>query len=164
MQTTIGSALSSALGCYCKWPNDLINESGVKLGGVLVESSTSESVVRVGVGVNRESAVVDGTEVSGWLDCSPEMELMDIFSLIEATLASLFDSHSKIPATTESELVEVSWNGLANTLSRGVFIRTDDNESRVVCLDESGRLEIEGSGQVSITGEVGSIDWVFPSN
>ena len=164
LQTTIGSALSSALGCYCKWPNDLINESGVKLGGVLVESSTSESVVRVGVGINRESAVVDGTEVSGWLDCSPEMELMDIFSLIDATLASLFDSHSKIPATTESELVGVSWNGLANTLSRGVFIRTDDNETRVVGLDESGRLEIEGSGQVSITGEVGSIDWVFPSN
>jgi len=163
LQTSIGSALSSALGCYCKWPNDLIDQHGKKLGGVLVESSTSESAVRVGVGINREATVVDGTEVSGWLEHSSEMELMEAFALVDATLASLFESHSNASQVTESDLIEISWRGLANSLSRGIIIWPEDGSFRVVGLDRDGSLELESRGEVSITDDVGGLDWIIPS-
>ena len=162
LQTSIGSALSTALGCNCKWPNDLIDEHGIKLGGVLVESSTSESAVRIGVGINRDSTVVDGTEVSGWLEHSSEIELMGVFALVDATVASLFESRPNAPPMTESELVEISWKGLANYLSKGVFIESDVGNCRVVGLGVDGRLEIEASGEVSTTDDVGSLDWTIP--
>ena len=147
-----------------KWPNDLITESGIKLGGVLVESSTSESAVRVGVGINRESAVVEGTEVSGWSQQSPEMELMEVFTLVDTTLASLFESRPYIPAVTKLELAEVSWKGLANSLSRGVFIESEGGISRVIGLDGGGRLEIETMGEVGISDDVESVDWIILSD
>ncbi len=162
LQTSIGSALSSALGCYCKWPNDLIDQHGNKLGGILVESSTSETAVRVGVGINRESAVFDETEVSGWLEYSSEMELMEVFALVDATLASLFESHPNSSPVTESSLIEISWKGLANSLSRGVIIESEDESFRVVGLDRHGSLELESRGEVSITYDVGSLDWIIP--
>ena len=164
LQTSIGAALSTALGCNCKWPKDLITESGIKLGGVLVESSTSESAVRVGVGINRESAVVEGTEVSGWSQQSPEMELMEVFTLVDTTLASLFESLPNIPAVTKLELAEISWKGLANSLSRGVFIESEGGISRVIGLDGGGRLEIETMGEVGISDDVESVDWIILSD
>ena len=164
LQTSIGSALSSALGCNCKWPNDLIDERGIKLGGVLIESSTSESAVRIGVGINRDSTVVDGTEVSGWLEHSSEIELMDVFVLVDAAIASLFESHPNSSPMVESELLEISWKGLANYLSRGVFIECDVGSCRVVGLSVDGRLELEASGEVRTTDDVGSLDWTISSD
>ena len=159
LQTSIGAAISSALGCYCKWPNDLINPHGVKLGGVLIESSTSESVLRVGVGINRDSALLGNTEIAGWLEYLPEMELMDVFSLVDASMASLLESKQNIPEVSESDIVEISWNGLANILSQGARIRLGDTLHRIVGMHTNGRLEIEESGYVGITDEVGRLEW-----
>ncbi len=159
LQTSIGAAISSALGCYCKWPNDLINPHGVKLGGVLIESSTSESVLRVGVGINRDSALLGDREIAGWLEYLPEMELMDVFSLVDASMASLLESKQNIPEVSESNIVEISWNGLANILSQGARIRLGDTLHRIVGMHTNGRLEIEESGYVGITDEVGRLEW-----
>ena len=164
LQTSIGAILSSSLGCYCKWPNDLIDEKGNKMGGVLVESSTSESAIRVGVGINRDSAVEDGLEVSGWSKYLPEMELMDVFALVDAILASVFESNPRIPSINESELLEISWKGLATLLSQGTCIQSDEKNLRVIGIDDEGRLEIEVSGRVEVTDDVGSVEWFIPSS
>ena len=163
LQTSIGSVLSSALGCQCKWPNDLIDESGVKLGGILVESSTSESAVRVGIGINRDSTIVNGASVSGWKEVTGEISLMEVFAIIDSALASLFEKPSGVSRISTEELVEISWRGLANSLSRGVLIDVENGNSRVVGIDKGGRLEIESSGVARITDEVGRLDWVIPS-
>ena len=164
IQTSIGSVLSSALGCQCKWPNDLIDESGVKLGGILVESSTSESAVRVGVGINRDSTIVDGASVSGWKEVTGKISLMEVFALLDSALASLFERPPGVPRISTEELVEISWRGLANSLSRGVLIDVENGNTRVVGLDSGGRLEIENSGVERITDEVGRLDWFILSD
>ena len=91
------------------------------------------------------------------------MELMEVFTLVDTTLASLFESLPNIPAVTKLELAEISWKGLANSLSRGVFIEAEGRISRVIGLDGEGRLEIETMGQVSISDDVESIDWIILS-
>ena len=161
LQTSIGAAISAAIGCECKWPNDLITEGGVKLGGILIESSTSESILRVGVGVNRDSAAIEEIMVAGWLEFLPEMELMDIFALLDASIASLLESKEDIPEVSESDIVGLSWKGLANSLSKGTRISLGGTLPRIVGMDNSGRLEIEESGNFSIIDEVGRLEWEF---
>jgi len=163
LQTSIGSSVSSALGCHCKWPNDLIDEDGSKLGGILVEGSTSESAIRVGIGINRDSSMFDGINVAGWIDTFGDYDLMEIFKLVDSTLASLFEQHEKVPSMRMDELMRISWRGLANSLSRGVFIDSEDGGLRVVGIDSAGRLEIEKSGEVSINDEIESVDWIIPT-
>ncbi|MED5452265.1 MAG: hypothetical protein VX493_02960, partial [Candidatus Thermoplasmatota archaeon] len=133
----------------------------VKLGGILIESSTSESILRVGVGVNRDSAAIEEIMVAGWLEFLPEMELMDIFALLDASIASLLESKEDIPGVSESDIVGLSWKGLANSLSRGTRIRLGETLPRIVGMDNSGRLEIEESGNFSIIDEVGRLEWEF---
>lgn len=164
LQTSIGSVVSAALGCHCKWPNDLITEDGSKLGGILVEGSTSESAIRVGIGINRDSSKIDGITVAGWRETFEEYDLMGIFKLVDSSLASLFEQHEKVPSMRMDELVRISWRGLANSLSRGVLIDSKDGDLRVVGIDKKGRLEIENSGEVSITDEVGRFDWIIPTD
>ena len=163
LQTSIGSSVSLALGCHCKWPNDLIDEEGAKLGGILVESSTSEFAVRVGIGINRNSSIVDGVGVTGWKDTDAELEFSEVFALVDSALASLFEQHRKVPSTRKEDLVGISWRGLANSLSRGVLIEAENGDARVVGIDSRGRLQIESSGKVTVTDEVGSLDWIIPT-
>ena len=54
IQTTVGAVVSTVLEAEMKWPNDILNRKGEKMGGVLVESSNDEaSGVRIGIGINR---------------------------------------------------------------------------------------------------------------
>ena len=65
IQTSIGAIVSEVLGADMKWPNDIVDENGVKIGGVLVESSNNNSI-RVGVGANRSGFAEGGVVASGW--------------------------------------------------------------------------------------------------
>ncbi|MFL2493150.1 MAG: methyltransferase [Candidatus Thalassarchaeum sp.] len=163
LQTSIGSSVSLALGCHCKWPNDLIDKDGAKLGGILVESSTSELAVRVGIGINRVPSIVDGVGVTGWKGTDARLEFSEVFALVDSSLASLFEHHRKVPSTRKEDLVGISWRGLANSLSRGVLIEAGKGDARAVGIDSRGRLEIESSGEVRVTDEVGSLDWIIPT-
>ncbi|MAK95866.1 MAG: hypothetical protein CL994_05940 [Euryarchaeota archaeon] len=99
--------------------------------------------------------------VAGWLEFLPEMELMDIFALLDASIASLLESKEDIPEVSESDIVGLSWKGLANSLSKGTRIRLGETLPRIVGMDNSGRLEIEDSGNFSIIDEVGRLEWEF---
>ena len=119
--------------------------------------------MRVGIGINRDSTIVNGASVSGWKEVTGEISLMEVFAIIDSALASLFEKPSGVSRISTEELVEISWRGLANSLSRGVLIDVENGNSRVVGLDKGGRLEIESSGVARITDEVGRLDWVIPS-
>ena len=65
IQTSVGAVVSKVLGANMKWPNDIVDENGVKIGGVLVESSNNENI-RVGVGANRIGFEEGGVSGAGW--------------------------------------------------------------------------------------------------
>jgi Biotin/lipoate A/B protein ligase family. len=50
IQTIVGSKIAEIMGCLIKWPNDLINKKGHKLGGILIETDSSSANIRIGVG------------------------------------------------------------------------------------------------------------------
>ena len=120
--------------------------------------------MRVGVGINRDSTIVDGASVSGWKEVTGKISLMEVFALLDSALASLFERPPGVPRISTEELVEISWRGLANSLSRGVLIDVENGNTRVVGLDSGGRLEIENSGVERITDEVGRLDWFILSD
>ena len=71
------------------------------------------------------------------------------------------ESKEDIPAVSESDIVGLYWKGLANSLSKGTRISLGGTLPRIVGMDNSGRLEIEESGNFSIIAEVGRLEWEF---
>ena len=77
---------------------------------------------------------------------------------------TFFESNPRIPSINESELLEISWKGLATLLSQGTCIQSDGKNLRVIGIDDEGGLEIEVSGRVEVTDDVGSVEWFIPSS
>jgi BirA family biotin operon repressor/biotin-[acetyl-CoA-carboxylase] ligase len=132
----------------CKWPNDLLL-GGAKVGGILVESSVADGVVRyavVGVGVNLEPPTgVEGAAGLGGIDPA---------ALLSAFLRRFHEGYVALPA----DVVE-QWCAVSATLGREVEAVHVDGPSilgRAVAVDGRGALVIEtASGPVTVTsGEI----------
>ena len=159
IQTSVGAAVSDALGCCVKWPNDLMSEDGRKLGGVLVEGSSADDGIRVGIGLNREGGVVDGAPVVGWNEFVGEKTIFEVFEILDAAISSLFEEHPLAPPVERDELIILSWKGLSRSLSTGVGIRLDGAPQRAVGLNGEGHLLAESKGRVGNIDDLGRLDW-----
>ena len=159
IQTAIGAAVSDALGCFVKWPNDLVSEDGRKLGGVLVEGSSADDGIRVGIGLNRQGGVVDGESVAGWNEFIGEKSVFEVFEILDPVLSSLFEEHPLAPHIEGDELVALSWKSLSRSLSTGVRLKFDRKPLRAVGLSQEGHLLTESGGTVVKIDDISGLGW-----
>jgi len=161
IQTSVGAKISKILGVEMKWPNDIINEGGQKMGGVLLESS-NEDCIRVGVGVNRHSFEKDGVSGSGWEEKLGELDSSAIFAEIDRSLSSMFEDNGILGRAGARILSIDSWKALSRSLSRGVAASVGDDLLRPSGLSIRGELEMVGDLENSVIRDLDRVQWFFP--
>lgn len=161
IQTVIGAAVSDALGCFVKWPNDLVTGDGRKLGGILVEGSSTDDGIRIGIGINRHGGVVDGTSVAGWNEFIGEKSVLEVFEILDPTISSLFEEHILAPSVERDELIALSWKSLSRLLSTGARLRSNGTYLRAVGLNMEGHLLTESGGETSKIDDVSRLNWTL---
>ena len=159
-QTAIGAVVSDALQCNVKWPNDILTDGGAKLGGVLLEGGTGNSRVKVGIGLNRKGGSLDGIRIAGWEDVIGPSRALEVFEIVDAAVASLFEECPSISPITREELLRISWRGLSKSLSRGTHVSRSGASVRPVGMTEDGRLILYCESGVEVVDKVGSLSWV----
>ena len=159
IQTAIGAAVSNALGCFVKWPNDLVSGDGRKLGGVLVEGSSTDYGIRVGIGLNQQEGVVERVPVAGWNEFIGEKSVLEVFEILDPAISSLFEEHPLAPSVGGDELIELSWKSLSKSLSTGVSLGSKGVPLRAVGLSPEGHLLTESEGAVAKTDDLGGLSW-----
>jgi len=139
LQTTIGSVVSKSLGMKCKWPNDLMI-NGKKSGGILLESSTQDKRIRIGIGINRKPRDIEGLKVAGWEEIDDRLGVEEVFLKIDGALASLFMTHDRISRLSREEMKTISWEAMSESLSRGVLSKKFERSVRITGIENSGGL------------------------
>lgn len=150
----VDGAAAVGVDAAAKWPNDLLGPDGLKLAGVLAESSTADGTVEwavVGLGLNAnidpEGLPPEATSLQA-LAGGP----VDRRAATQAFLES-FDAWRRDPPAAVD-----AWRDRAVTLGRRVWVRTADGEmvGRATDVDEAGALLVEteaGTERVT-TGDV----------
>ena len=163
IQTSVGAIVSTVLKAEMKWPNDILNQKGEKMGGVLVESSNdSGSGIRIGIGINRFGFSREGEiPVCGWEETLGDVDAEEVFNEIDRGMSSIFEKTGFLPVPSKESLVIKSWISLSKSLSRGVSIRLGNEVVRASGLNELGELRVTGGsiGSVDI-GDLDIIEWV----
>ncbi len=139
LQVSIGASISEALGIQLKWPNDLIFQQK-KCGGILLESSTSEGRIRIGVGLNKDAREIEGVSYAGWEDYFGYINADDMFQIIDASISSILDSSPPIERSNDILWQQKSWIKLSEILSRGVITQYDEQTVNIVGLTNTGEL------------------------
>ena len=160
LQTIIGGLISNRLDIQCKWPNDLMFD-GRKIGGILLESSSDDERIRVGVGINKKSRLLNGISVSGWEEMNCELSYEDVFKRIDGALASAFSAHYRVSFLDKEEMLEISWKSISTSLSRGVFAELNGERVRIIGIEEKGTLEISNEINIASTDELGGLIFSF---
>ena len=163
IQTSVGAIVSTVLKAEMKWPNDILNQKGEKMGGVLVESSNDPSSgIRIGIGINRfgfsrEEEIL----VCGWEETLGDVDAEEVFNEIDRGMSSIFEKTGFLPVPSKESLVIKSWISLSKSLSRGVSIRLGNEVVRASGLNELGELRVTGGsiGSVDI-GDLDIIEWL----
>ena len=163
IQTSVGAIVSTVLKAEMKWPNDILNQKGEKMGGVLVESSNdSGSGIRIGIGINRFGfSREEEIPVCGWEETLGEVDAEEVFNEIDRGMSSIFEKTGFLPVPSKESLVIKSWISLSKSLSRGVSIRLGNEVVRASGLNELGELRVTGGsiGSVDI-GDLDIIEWL----
>jgi BirA family transcriptional regulator, biotin operon repressor / biotin---[acetyl-CoA-carboxylase] ligase len=132
-----------------KWPNDLLL-NGMKLGGILAQSSTSanDTVVVVGIGLNigwapPEAARLEGTTPADflpvWLDALAATLRTDCFEQYRSRLATL-------GCKVRVELPTETLTGTATDVQRdGTLVLETDEGRRVISVGDVVHLRPSGS-------------------
>ena len=163
IQTSVGAVVSTVLEAEMKWPNDILNRKGEKMGGVLVESSNDEgSGIRIGIGINRFGfSREEGVRSCGWEETLGDVDAKEVFKKIDRGISSIFERNAILPLPSKESLVIQSWISLSKSLSRGVAVRLDNEVVRPSGLNELGELRVSGGsiGSVDI-GDLDIIEWL----
>ena len=158
IQTSAGAVVSEVLSSSMKWPNDIVNRDGVKMGGVLVES-TNDGAIRVGVGVNKTSFEQNGIIGSGWDETLGEIDSSEVFQRIDGGLSALFENKEMIEMPDIDFYSRISWKALSRFLSRGVLVSRGKEIYRPTGLSLDGELEVVGTENVVNLHDLEGIRW-----
>ena len=162
LQTSVGSIVSTVLEAEMKWPNDIINHKGEKMGGVLVESSNDDpSGIRIGIGINRFGFSREEKILAcGWEETLGKVDAEEVFNRVDRGISSIFEKTEVFPLPSKESLTIKSWTSLSKSLSRGVTARLGNEVVRPSGLNELGELRVTGcsTGNVNI-GDLDIIDW-----
>ncbi len=165
LQITAGSSIANVLKIGLKWPNDLLSNDFRKMGGIIIESDSEDSALRVGVGINRRKK--NNKELftsSGWNETLGELENIDIYKRVDVALSSNFEEHYLLPSISSNEMRDLSWKALSQIFSRGVSIKYKENNSRIIGISEDGELKILSIHDIMNITDLEKIDWKFHTN
>ena len=163
IQTSVGAVVSTVLEAEMKWPNDILNRKGQKMGGILIESSNNEDGgIRIGIGINRFGFSV-GNEIlaCGWEETLGDVDAEEVFNKIDRGISSIFENKDFVSLPSNSSLVNKSWVSLSKTLSRGVTVGFGNEVVRPSGLNRLGELRVTGGniGNADI-GDMDIIEWL----
>jgi len=166
LQITAGASIAAILKIGLKWPNDLMSNDFRKMGGVVIESDSGNDYLRVGVGVNKRSNLIDDSfSSSGWIETLGEVKNIDIYNMADISLSSSFEEHNLLPDISTQEMIEKSWKALSEIISRGVSVMHGNNDvCRIVGISEKGELEILGNNRVRYIDDLENIEWKYHIN
>jgi BirA family biotin operon repressor/biotin-[acetyl-CoA-carboxylase] ligase len=150
LQVAVGACVADVLSMDLKWPNDLLI-NGRKAGGVLIESSSLDGRVRIGIGLNQNPSHIEGREVAGWTESIGDIDDASAFQIVDAAIASILDDSVPIATPESSQLQRASWAAMSRALSRGAKATCTDMPVRIAGLKKSGTLiAIDGSRLLEI--------------
>ena len=162
IQIAVGSRISNILGQYCKWPNDIVDSNGHKMGGVLLEMDSESENLRIGVGINRFNHQIGDLSIRGWKENLPLLELDELFSIIDAELSTLFEEHPLLENKFDiDEIKSKSWRILSKLISRGYSLNKDGISSRITALETDGYLSIISNIDNGNIHDIDSLEWLF---
>jgi biotin-(acetyl-CoA carboxylase) ligase len=162
IQIAVGSRISNILGQYCKWPNDIVDSNGQKIGGVLVEMDSVSENLRIGIGINRFNHQIGDLIIRGWKEYLPELELDELFSIIDAELSTLFEEHPLLENKFDiDEIISESWRILSRLMSRGYTLNMDGISSRITALETDGYLTIISDNHSRNIHDIDTLEWLF---
>lgn len=141
------AAFAHALGVFVKWPNDLVDSGGHKLGGLLAELDLTPTGdiahIVLGVGINTNT-----TDFPGLPSATSLARLRGAPVSRAATLAALLAALDAAPLTGPDPLAP--WRARSFTLGRRV--RVNGREGLATGLRADGALLVDG--QPVLTGDV----------
>ena len=162
LQIIIGTKISDLLDQYCKWPNDILDKNGGKIGGILIEMDNREEHLRIGIGINYLAKQIGGMEVIGWGEKTPEITTNNISEMIDAILSTLFEEHELLTHDLSPDILKRdSWRGLSKLLSRGYSLKIKEKKSRIVGLNGDGGLSTLIEGEKSQHQSIDELTWLF---
>ena len=162
VQIIIGTKIADLLNQYCKWPNDIIDNNGQKIGGVLIEMDNQKEYLRIGVGLNYSSKEIESMEITGWNDKFPDITKKDMSKMIDAVLSTLFENHELLENNLSADKFNRdSWRGLSKLLSRGYSLEVDGEKTRVIGLNNEGGLSVLLEGEKSEIQSIEKLTWLF---
>ena len=162
LQVLVGAKISEIIHQYCKWPNDIVDEKGEKIGGVLIEMDSENDKLRVGLGINQFSSIIENLKIKGWKERNPELDVDTLFSIIDAELSTLFEEHPLLDLKINADMMKFeSWRSLTKLLSRGYSLNSKTGGSRVTKLNQDGELSITSFGHQENICDLDSLKWSF---
>ena len=162
LQIIIGTKISDLLDQYCKWPNDILDKNGGKIGGILIEMDNQEEHLRIGIGINYLAKQIGSREVIGWGEKTPGITTNNISQMIDAILSTLFEEHELLTHNLSLDILKRdSWRGLSKLLSRGYSLKIKDKKSRIIGLDGDGGLSTLIEGKKSQNQSIDMLTWLF---
>jgi methylase of polypeptide subunit release factors/biotin-(acetyl-CoA carboxylase) ligase len=162
IQTSIGAVVSDALCSNMKWPNDIVDERGGKIGGIIIESSND--TIRAGVGANRNDFDSGGVSGSGWEKSIGPIDANEVFLRIDRSISSIFENTGKLEMPEPEWYASTSWKALSRSISKGVMALKDGNLLRPCGLNIKGELEVVGDEEVFAIRDLDGFDWIVPDN
>ncbi len=128
---------------FLKWPNDLMTNSGKKLGGIIINSKSSSSHLAVGVGINFNPIETEvDYNVGSVFNTTQELDFQNIAS-------DLY--HYLLSNRTESSVLIDKWEEACIHLNRNVMLFDDKSKQhgRFIGLGKSGEALLMNQSQVS---------------
>ena len=162
IQTCAGAVVSEVLGANMKWPNDIVNRDGVKMGGVLVESA-NDGTIRVGVGLNKTSFEEKEIIGAGWDETIGDIDSSKVFQRIDGGLSAFFENKEMIAMPDVDSYSRISWKELSKFLSRGALVSRGSEIFRPTGLNAGGELEVVGIENAVNLRDLDGVRW-FVSN
>ena len=162
-QISVGASISNLLKIGLKWPNDLMSIDFRKMGGIIIESDSEGEYLRVGVGINKNSKIVDDKYIaSGWNETLGEITNIEVFDMVDIALSSNYEEHKLLPMYNSNYMMNHSWRSLSEIISRGVKIINKYNETcRVVGLSKEGELEVLVENSILTIDSLEDLRWEY---
>jgi len=98
-------------------------------------------VIRIGVGLNKQRGELQDITYSGWTDYFDEIDTLEMFKIIDASIASILDSTPPIESPEPEFWKQKSWGKLSESISRGVTAKFGQENVNVVGLSGTGGLK-----------------------
>jgi biotin-(acetyl-CoA carboxylase) ligase/methylase of polypeptide subunit release factors len=162
LQVAVGARIANVIEQYSKWPNDIVDSEGNKIGGVLFEMDSENETLRIGLGINQFDGVVEGKKVTGWRKNAPNMNLETLFSIIDSELSTIFEEHPLLNNNiNEGEIKEKAWNSMSKLISRGYSLKAKEREVRIIEMNKQGELAVFSDEEVIIIQNIEDLRWSF---